>query len=134
MSKSSQRWCKKGGQKLFVIAKMWSNSVRRVRSCLYIVKNCFRIESNSLNVVKVAKKMSWFFQYPVPFCGDTYYRVSQQVWNRLKALFWSLEMLASEASIVLKKICILLQKIAFSAFFVNCKKWIWNLKQLFSNF
>ena len=30
-------------------------------------------------------------------------------------------MLASEASIVFKKICILLQKIAFSAFFVNCK-------------
>ena len=28
----------------------------------------------------------------------------------------------SEASIVYKKICIMLQKIAYSAFFVNCKK------------
>ena len=33
------------------------------------------------------------------------------------------EMFASEASIVYKKVCILLQKIAFSAFFVNCKNW-----------
>ena len=39
-------------------------------------------------------------------------------------------MLASEASIVFKKICILLQKIAFSAFFVNCK----NENGFFNNF
>ena len=31
------------------------------------------------------------------------YRVSQQVWNRLKAMFWSLDMFASEASSVYEK-------------------------------
>ena len=32
------------------------------------------------------------------------------------------------------KKCILLQKIAFWAFFVNCKNWKWISKQFFSNF
>ena len=40
------------------------------------------------------------------------------------------EMLASKASIVHEKKCILLQKIAFCAFFVNCK----NENGFFSNF
>ena len=31
------------------------------------------------------------------------YRVSQQVWNRIKAMFWSSEMFASEASFVYVK-------------------------------
>ena len=44
------------------------------------------------------------------------------------------EMFVSEASIVYKKICISLQRYAFSAFFENCKKWKWILKQLFSDF
>ena len=45
------------------------------------------------------------------------YRVSQQVWNRLKAMFWSLDMFANEASSVYEKMYFLRLKIVFWAFF-----------------
>ena len=45
----------------------------------------------------------------------------------------SQEMFASEASIVYKKVCISLHKIAFLAFFENCKYDFGIFKQLFSN-
>ena len=47
---------------------------------------------------------------------DRYYRVTQQVWNRLRNV-------CERSEHRLQKICISLQKIAFSAFFLNCKKW-----------
>ena len=40
--------------------------------------------------------------------------------NKFGIMFYCSKMFASEASIVNKKVCISLQKIAFSAFFVNC--------------
>ena len=45
------------------------------------------------------------------------YRVSQQVWSTKRT----------------KKCCILLQKMAFSAFFLELQNWNGSLKQLFSN-
>ena len=62
-------------------------------------------------------KLCWYFSF----------RVSQQVWNTLRNV-------CERSELRLQKNCILLQKIAFWAFFVNCKKWKWIFKQLCSNF
>ena len=48
------------------------------------------------------------------------YRMSQQVWNMLRNV-------CERSELRLQKNCILLQKIAFSAFFVNCKNLIMDL-------
>ena len=53
--------------------------------------------------------LSFFRKLPLPF-----YRVSQQVWNRLRNV-------CEQSEHRLQKNCILLQKNAFSAFFENCK-------------
>ena len=58
--------------------------------------------------------------------------VAQHVWNGLNVVFWSSEMFRIEAIIIYKKICILLQKIAFWAFFHKLQKEHGFLKRLFS--
>ena len=56
--------------------------------------------------------------------GWTQYRVSQQVWNNVLKLRNECE--RSEHRLrKLQKICILLHKIAFSAFFLALQKWKW---------
>ena len=63
--------------------------------------------------------------------GWTLYRVSQQVWNNVLKLRNECE--RSEHRLrKLQKICILLHKIAFSAFFLALQKWKWLFKANYS--
>ena len=62
-----------------------------------------------------------------------FYRVSQQVWNNVLKLRNECE--RSEHCLrKLQKICILLHKIAFSAFFLALQKWKWLFKATFLHY
>ena len=104
-------------------------------------------EEDSLFCQRLSKKSLWihYIRHNISkslaaFCSSikranddgVYYRVSQQVWNSLNVIFWSSEVCQRRLRRFSKK-CILLQKIAFWAFFVNCKMENGTFKQLCSN-